>query len=261
MTDTKKEDQQIGRWPGDQERQDLAFAMSELFEMAYPDCYGSDNLDQGKKCDCSTCVAKRARTAIRKVLYPEVRSLAPKRLQFGVREKVFFEVWKRENQRSLGVNYGRGILEILIEELGPVVQRDMDVATAVIQWLGTNCGQAFLHTIENETKRIREEAKKSQAEATSNLTAVIDKHGLERPVEVGITEEQAKEGVNVIYYPSPGKGFSGVIDGPVFKCGDTPCVHLHSMQPEYAIATGRMKGCTTVKAAALCCMRLAFTTK
>jgi hypothetical protein len=138
----------------------LQAVINELSEIADRDCYHSPSLKSD--CDCETCVAKRAIAKIERIQVPVVRSLHPKRLNYA--EAVYFEQWVKQNTRMRGVNGGYGTLELILStqvhgqsnhRIIPafVSQRDMDVATAVVQWLGTNCGQGFIHEAERETKK------------------------------------------------------------------------------------------------------------
>lgn len=85
-------------------------------------------------------------------------------------ERVFAEEWKKENERQSAINFGYIALELILNckplTQGPpnwqppidqITQRDATVAASVIQWLGTNCGEAFLfrceHRITRERKR------------------------------------------------------------------------------------------------------------
>lgn len=67
-------------------------------------------------------------------------------------ENLFHDRWKKENERMPGLNGGFGLLEILLHqnEMSPMTQRDATVAAMVIQWLGTNCGGAFIHQVYRE---------------------------------------------------------------------------------------------------------------
>jgi hypothetical protein len=60
-------------------------------------------------------------------------------------EHFFIEQWKLEMRRKPGINHGRSILECILNQ--PVSLRDRYVAASVVQWLGTNCGFSFLHTV------------------------------------------------------------------------------------------------------------------
>lgn len=165
-------DQKLGKWPGEAERGPLTDALRELWQVAYRDCYDSSRDES--KCDCDRCIAVRAIEKIQGALYPTVRSLTPERLDWGFRERLFFEAWIAANERHRCVNGGRGTLEILCESLGPITQRDMDVASTVIQWLGTNCGQSFLHDVERKIKQVDDEARKLRTERLDQWKADVN---------------------------------------------------------------------------------------
>lgn len=66
-------------------------------------------------------------------------------------ERIFADEWDQNNRN------GR-ILEYLLAEnpnrpAGEVTERDSEVAATVIQWLGTNVGQAFLRDVIHKAKR------------------------------------------------------------------------------------------------------------
>jgi hypothetical protein len=108
---------------------------------------------------CSVMCARAARRKIEAVLDPVVRSTRPDRLAHGHAERVFFDKWTKDNARDSAVNGGFTLLEWILCPADQKVpdrptQRDADVATAVIQWLGTNCGLCFVQECE---RRIREE--------------------------------------------------------------------------------------------------------
>ena len=80
------------------------------------------------------------------------------RCEFNPREKAFFEQWMKENSPNPAINAGHGILQDLFFEpdknslsmrhghfVHIMNERDRMIAATVIQWLGTNCGMAFLY--------------------------------------------------------------------------------------------------------------------
>lgn len=84
-------------------------------------------------------------------------------------EKDFYNQWKRDNKPKPGINYGFGLLQDLfcIPEDDPlrirfrkskgqkivINNRDKYVVATVIQWLGTNCGMAFLGEVLRKSGR------------------------------------------------------------------------------------------------------------
>ena len=153
--------------PRDQMQKIADEAIGILNETAWKDCFGYDS-DEQSECDCEVCIARRAIDKLQQLADPVVRSLHEGR-NTGA-ERVFFEAWVSENTRKSGINSGLTIIEAILatkfrsgplpglsEPVRPFVsQRDMDVATAVIQWLGTNCGRCFVDKCEREieTQRI-----------------------------------------------------------------------------------------------------------
>jgi hypothetical protein len=89
---------------------------------------------------------------------PEHASYHMHRLEHGVDERVYLEEWRRQNARQPGINRGFTYIEHILCPQGQrcpdsVSQRDAFVAASVIQWLGTNCGSAFIHECERRIKK------------------------------------------------------------------------------------------------------------
>ena len=141
-----------------------------LAEIADRDCYGDyrgAGEDKSGPCPCETCVAKRAIHKLQAMRLPVVRSLRPDRLNYA--ERVYFDAWVKQNTRIRGLNGGYGTLELILKHAADksegngyplpayVSQRDMDVATTVVQWFGTNVGRCFIDSCEREAKARYEE--------------------------------------------------------------------------------------------------------
>ncbi|MCK5021138.1 MAG: hypothetical protein KAS32_29275 [Candidatus Peribacteraceae bacterium] len=104
----------------------------------------------------------------KKVIKPEDISIRPDRLDM-MTELVYLEEWLKLNNPDRAVNYGIPTLNFILTPVSkqamtmfhePTVtpsKRDMEVAAAVIQWLGTNCGMSFIQSAE---RRIEEERQK-----------------------------------------------------------------------------------------------------
>lgn len=97
---------------------------------------------------------------------PIHESLQLPRLRWGHAERIYLEHWQLLNRRSPGVNRGFTILEHILcpsdqDTPGPITQRDAIVAACFAQWLGTNCGLAFLREAE---RRIDSERERGLAE-------------------------------------------------------------------------------------------------
>jgi hypothetical protein len=78
------------------------------------------------------------------------------RTKYNPRENAFYLQWMKENKPNPGINFGQGILQDLFIEQSKdfpltrkyveiITNRDRYIAATVIQWLGTNCGMAFLN--------------------------------------------------------------------------------------------------------------------
>ena len=98
------------------------------------------------------------------------RGLRQDRIQEEGSEKIFADVWEETNVRRLGTNNGYTALELILNKFNsnihfaypnpnpednfiPPTQRDADVASTVIQWLGTKCGACLLFEAENRIFR------------------------------------------------------------------------------------------------------------
>lgn len=152
-------------------------AIDELQEIACRDCYddgagGKDDLG----CTCERCIASRALEQLHAAIFPVVRSLRPDRLTRA--ELVYFEVWAKMNDHRA---VERSLLEILLD--GEVSQRDMDVASAIVQWLGTNVGRSFVNQCELEATRQNIALTKYDSEAWLELRELRDRSELDIAVE------------------------------------------------------------------------------
>jgi hypothetical protein len=137
-----------------QDIEKLSEAYDVLSEVATRDCYCERGPEPYL---CDACRARKARDQIEGVLDPEYQGLHPSRLT-GLAEFIYVALWRKENKRLSYLNNGFGLLELILKPEGAkrvphVSQRDADVATTVIQWLGTNCGRCFIDTAEKEIKR------------------------------------------------------------------------------------------------------------
>jgi hypothetical protein len=115
-------------------------------------------------CPCSSCLSWRSDPALRELLQSGHPNISCKYIN---PEKVFADLWEKENERRPGINYGMGILQDLMvtqREPGPkdyavadrmatfkwrrvafvVTPRERVIVATVIQWLGTNVGWCFL---------------------------------------------------------------------------------------------------------------------
>ena len=78
-----------------------------------------------------------------------------KRLKNNPREKAFADLWEKECQPDMCINYGFGQLQdlfILLDKFGHIRRfifkinnRDATIVATMVQWLGSNCGMGFLH--------------------------------------------------------------------------------------------------------------------
>lgn len=85
------------------------------------------------------------------------------RIEFNQREKAFHLNWMKENRPDSGINNGNGILQDLFinqlrynkVSLHMITDHERMIVATVIQWLGSNCGMAFLEeTLKTFGKKI-----------------------------------------------------------------------------------------------------------
>lgn len=139
----------------DEDLESLTAARRWLAEQADTDCYcvGIGQTPTSDDC-CDSCRAREALRQLDQVLEPRPRSLHPERLT-NPTERVYYEHWLKTNER---LNHGATTLEWILSTApnrpGRPTQRDWDVATAVIQWLGTNCGNGFVRECEAKIQRL-----------------------------------------------------------------------------------------------------------
>jgi len=101
------------------------------------------------------------------------------RRKWNIAEEVFASEWEKANKRSPGLNGGFGTLELLLNDSRwaerpfftenirrwrSISKRDAIVAATVIQWLGTNCGCAFVGECERQIERLRKEKQAEEAQ-------------------------------------------------------------------------------------------------
>jgi hypothetical protein len=130
----------------------LQSAASWLNRLADRDCYDSHRPDD----PCDVCQARHALELVQKVLDPKLEGLYPNRIKNHA-ERLYVERFRAECESKPGVNGGFGLLELILQPEGSktvphVSQRDATVAASVIQWLGTNCGRAFIDAVERLIK-------------------------------------------------------------------------------------------------------------
>jgi hypothetical protein len=82
-------------------------------------------------------------------------------VKYNPREKFFAEMWEEENKPRPGIDYGFGILQDLFIEsqgqfglgtkcLHKISAEEAMITATAIQWLGSNCGFAFLQEVLNK---------------------------------------------------------------------------------------------------------------
>ncbi len=134
------------------------------------DCYCGDG---DKNYTCDHCHGVESLRELERMLNPEHRTVNPDRLG-NPAEAIYLQHWRKQQETSPHVNNGVGTLEAILTPtrqtqgdgarmwIGsayyhPMVsQRDAEVAASVVQWLGTNCGGAFVFECERMVKAARE---------------------------------------------------------------------------------------------------------
>lgn len=86
------------------------------------------------------------------------------RRKWSTREAAFLKKWRAENNR---IGNQRGVLESILSERpndfpANLSQRDAMVAATVITWLGTNCGQCFLHEVAKDIESPKSKARQKR---------------------------------------------------------------------------------------------------
>lgn len=163
-------------------------------ELESGDCYCQDGVADGGK--CRHCEGVEHLRELERFLDPEHRTVNPDRLG-NAAEAIFLEQWQKLQQRSPHVNGGIGTLEAVLTPTRqtdtnvlswafrpgyvPIVtQRDAEVAATVVQWLGTNCGGAFLAECERQVKAARairseyEQAKFEEIQKRGTALSIVD---------------------------------------------------------------------------------------
>ncbi len=132
---------------------------------------GSDDLHYDRDCWCGQdgCSIENpvcqemhgvaALKALDEAMEPRHESYHPSRLAFTA-ERIFADLWKRENKREPHINYGRTLLENILtppdaKRVPIVSDRDARVAASVIQWLGTSIGRCFIGEAQREIEKAR----------------------------------------------------------------------------------------------------------
>ena len=146
-------------------------ASSWLHGLADRDCDCDRGLDDRLSNPCEVCQARHARQLIEDILAPKHEVLWPERMK-NLAERIFVDLWRKQQERSPGLNGGYGTLELILQpeaerakaarsmfgglsqgHVPHVSQRDATVAATVIQWLGTSCGGSFIRDAENRIKQ------------------------------------------------------------------------------------------------------------
>jgi len=122
-------------------------------------CDENDCGPESPKCRDMHAIAALKR--LRSVLEPSHEGLHPKQLGSDA-ERIYAERWKKENERHNWINDGFTLIEHILcpedQRLPDRVSiRDAQVAAAVVQWLGTACGNCFVRQCENQIESARVE--------------------------------------------------------------------------------------------------------
>lgn len=126
---------------------------------------------------CTPCFAREAVKQLERLIDYECRTRHPERLTCEP-ERIYFDEWMKANRRDPARNHGVRLLEAILNpdlsQPAPAVsQHDAEIATTVIQWLGTSIGRAFIDTCE---QRIKEEK--------ASRYSTLRRHEIQRYVEM-----------------------------------------------------------------------------
>lgn len=99
-------------------------------------------------------------------------------------ERIFLARWIGMNRKPW--NYGQPLLELLLKYAGvdpPYTQRDHDIASTLMQWLGTNVGGGYLHECQRELELAREKAN-AQADEFFQEARVLRETAIEVSLDI-----------------------------------------------------------------------------
>lgn len=137
---------------------ELAWRMGDF------ECYCDPGECTDEKPNCLNRQVRKTVRTIESVIDFEVRSITPGRLS-NVPEAIFVDQWRKRNKREPWLNHGIRSLEWIAakepDRWRYVSQDEADIVTAVIQWLGTNCGSAFLREAERQIEAARDSGSKT----------------------------------------------------------------------------------------------------
>lgn len=151
-------------------------AIGWLSHFAEMDCECSMRADDGKivnrshpedaDYNCATCAAQQAIERILRVVEPPIETLHPERTRgASMAERIYLDTWRQENQRQPWRNHGNTTIEAILnpdlQKMPPRVSpRDGKLIATFVQWLGTNCGRAFIEKCERRIEEDRADIRK-----------------------------------------------------------------------------------------------------
>lgn len=143
--------------------------------------------EKGCTLETPMCRGRTAEAAVKRltaVLEPRLIGRHPQRLMGA--ERIYVEEWRKENERLGHVNSGYTLLEWILcpsdQKPSRISQHDAEIATTVIQWLGTNCGLCFVQKCERRAESERQAYSHFQVAARKLVNP--DVQGLERIAEL-----------------------------------------------------------------------------
>lgn len=205
-----------------EQRELIASAAGTLGYYGEFDCdcdWNPDETPTDEHNSCKVCQLRQAARDLEQLLAPKPRSLHPSRLR-NPPERIYFERWCRENERQPGINGGLSLMDHLTIPEDPdgkigdrpvgFSERDMMIATTVIQWLGTSCGQGFLIEAEREIKEVRE------GRDIFGFAGAGGAYSLNKETDWSVeraAEELATQWISIQKHPQAVKGLSrGIVD-------------------------------------------------
>ena len=127
-----------------EQRKDIDAALHSMREIAGRDKWCDKELD----CMCEICSAAEAVKKLESALGKEHKGYWSHRLTSNKAERVYAEAWEIANEEHDFMYQWKD---------GQPMLEEYKAAASVIQWLGTNCGQSYLHECRRELNKVSHE--------------------------------------------------------------------------------------------------------
>ena len=136
----------------DQEIKDELIQILQDFGTRYEECYGEE---EDVQCLCDACNGNRVRESLKNLIQPKYLPTRRyiKRLEYNEGDNLenrYVKCWQEINNNK---PWSKNQLDYILHEGKEVSTiREIEIATSVIQWLGTNCGQSFFRDLAKISK-------------------------------------------------------------------------------------------------------------